>query len=186
LNSLQGTSVISNVEAAGSSSSTAKIPLEGIPGTNAERTFIAIKPDGVQRALVGQIIQRFEDKGFTLVAMKLIVPSSAQAAGHYDDLKTKPFFPGLIKFFSSGPVVAMVWQGKGVIKTGRVMLGATNPAESAPGTIRGDFAVEVGRNICHGSDSSEAAQKEIKFWFKAEEAADWSKDANKWIYEKDA
>lgn len=90
-----------------------QLPIEGIPGTNYERTFIAIKPDGVQRQLIGKIIQRFEEKGFTLVAMKLLTPTKEQAEGHYDDLKNKPFFKGLTNFFSSGPVVAMVWQGKG-------------------------------------------------------------------------
>lgn len=107
----------------------AKLPAEGIAGTNYERTFIAIKPDGVQRALIGKIIQRFEEKGFTLVAMKLITPTKAQAEGHYDDLKSKPFFGGLTNFFSSGPIVAMVWQGKGSILTGRKLLGETDPAK---------------------------------------------------------
>jgi len=161
----------------------AKIPAEGLPGTNYERTFIAIKPDGVQRQLIGRIIQRFEDKGFTLVAMKLITPTEQKAAGHYDDLKAKPFFPGLVKFFSSGPVVAMVWQGKGVIKTGRKMLGETKPEDSNPGTIRGDYAVEIGRNICHGSDSPEGAKHEIGFWFGDAEIFPWSPVRMQWVSE---
>ena len=136
-------------------------PLEGKAGTNTERTFIAIKPDGVQRGIVGEIISRFEKKGFKLVAMKLIHPSKAMAEEHYADLKNKPFFPGLTTYFSSGPVIAMVWEGKGAIKTGRVMLGATNPADSAPGSIRGDLCIDVGRNICHGSDSPDSAQHEV-------------------------
>eukprot|EP00808_Paulinella_micropora_P015931 g80328.t1 len=146
-----------------------KIPKVGIPGTNNERTFIAVKPDGVNRGIVGEIITRFEKKGFKLVAMKLIWPSKAMAEGHYADLSKKPFFNGLVKFFSSGPVCAMVWEGKGAVKTGRVMLGETNPAASLPGSIRGDLCVEVGRNICHGSDSVESATHEINFWFKDEE-----------------
>ncbi|CAK8684553.1 unnamed protein product [Clavelina lepadiformis] len=118
-----------------------------------ERTFIAVKPDGVQRGLIGKIICRFEEKGFKLVAMKMLTASQELLEQHYADLSTKPFFKGLVKFMASGPVVAMVWEGKGVVATGRVMLGETNPAQSRPGTIRGDFCIDIGRNICHGSDS---------------------------------
>jgi len=160
-----------------------KIPLQGIPGTVNERTFIAIKPDGVQRRLIGKIIQRFEEKGYTLVAMKLITPTEKMAAGHYDDLKTKPFFKGLVSFFSSGPVIAMVWQGKDAIKTGRSMLGATNPLQSNPGTIRGDFAIDIGRNVIHGSDSADAVKHEITFWFSEKEIYEWGTSDQKWIYE---
>jgi len=159
------------------------VPIGGLPGTPFERSFIAVKPDGVQRALVGKIIQRFEERGYTLVALKLVHPSEAQAKGHYDDLKDKPFFPKLTQFFSSGPIVAMVWQGKDVIKTGRVMLGATNPLASTPGTIRGDFAIDVGRNVCHGSDSAEGAQREIAFWFTPAEVVNWNKTMQRWIME---
>jgi nucleoside-diphosphate kinase len=133
----------------------ASTPHAGVPGTNEERTFIAIKPDGVNRGLVADILKQFEQKGYKLVAMKLIQPTEKFAAEHYDDLKTKKFFPSLVKYFSSGPVVAMVWEGSNVIKEGRKILGATNPADSAPGTIRGSFAISIGRNICHGSDSPE-------------------------------
>jgi len=160
-----------------------KIPHEGVPGTQTERTFIAIKPDGVQRGLIGEIIERFEAKGFTLVGMKLLRPSEQMAAEHYDDLKSKPFFGGLVKFFSSGPIVAMVWQGQGAIKTGRKMLGETDPAASAPGSIRGDYAISIGRNICHGSDSPEGAKHEIGFWFKPDEIFPWVKENDKYIYE---
>ncbi|KAF8497066.1 nucleoside diphosphate kinase [Russula emetica] len=127
-----------------------------------ERTYIMIKPDGVQRSLVGTIITRFEQRGFKLIALKLVHATPEHLQKHYEDLKDKPFFPGLIKYMASGPVVAMVWQGLDAVKTGRVMLGATNPLVSAPGTIRGDFGLAVGRNICHGSDSVENAEKEIK------------------------
>merc|ERR1711977_373035 len=130
-----------------------------------EQTYIMVKPDGVQRGLVGEIIGRFEKRGFKLVALKLVQASVEHLEKHYADLKEKPFFPGLVKYMAAGPVVAMVWEGKDVVKTGRVMLGATNPLASAPGTIRGDFAIDVGRNICHGSDSVESAQKEIGLWF---------------------
>ncbi|CAO1629979.1 unnamed protein product [Jaminaea pallidilutea] len=149
-----------------------------------EQTFIAVKPDGVQRGLVGEIIGRFEKRGYQLVAMKLVHASKDHLEKHYADLKGKPFFPGLIEYMSSGPVAAMVWQGKDVVKQGRALLGATNPLASAPGTIRGDFAIDVGRNICHGSDSVESAQKEISLWFGAQDATiKYERAVNKWIYE---
>jgi nucleoside-diphosphate kinase len=111
----------------------------------------------VQRGLVGDIIKRFEQKGFKLVALKLTNPTDALLRKHYADLAARPFFPKLIGYMASGPVVCMVWEGRGAVKTGRQMLGATNPADSMPGTIRGDFCIEVGRNICHGSDRCGAA-----------------------------
>ncbi|XP_074573132.1 nucleoside diphosphate kinase III, chloroplastic/mitochondrial-like isoform X1 [Curcuma longa] len=112
-----------------------------------ERTFIAIKPDGVQRGLIAEIISRFEKKGFKLVAIKIVIPSKDFAQKHYHDLKERPFFNGLCDFLSSGPVVAMVWEGEGVIKYGRKLIGATDPQKSEPGTIRGDLAVVVGRYV---------------------------------------
>lgn len=155
----------------------------GVAGTKTERTFIAVKPDGVQRSLVGEIIKRFENKGFKLAGLKMVQPSKEMAGEHYIDLKDKKFYGGLCEYFSSGPIVAMCWEGLNVIKSGRVLLGATNPADSAPGTIRGDFAVEVGRNICHGSDSAEAAARELTFWFKPEEVITWNSCANNQVYE---
>jgi len=166
-----------------SSAEAKPIPPGGNAGTNEERTFIAIKPDGVQRGLIGEIISRFEKRGFKLVALKLVWPDQAKAAGHYDDLKEKKFFKGLVEYFASGPIVAMVWQGKNVIATGRDMLGATNPLESKPGTIRGDFALDIGRNVCHGSDKPEAATKEINFWFTPAELSSWPSSNSKWLYE---
>lgn len=162
----------------------AEIPLGGVAGTKNERAFVAIKPDGVERGLVGEIIKRFESKGFKLVAIKVLRPTLSQAEGHYSDLSTKPFFPSLTQYFSSGPIVAMVWEGSNVISTGRQMLGATNPQMSAPGTIRGDFAIETGRNIIHCSDKPESAKQEIEFWFKQGEVCDWVPTLNKWVYEK--
>merc|ERR1712012_1280525 len=144
---------------------------------------MGIKPDGVQRGLVGEIISRFEKKGFKLVAMKYLQASVEHLEKHYADLSKKPFFPGLVKYMASGPVVAMVWEGLNAVKTGRVMLGETNPADSKPGTIRGDFCVHVGRNICHGSDAVESANKEIALWFKPEELTSWTPNANPWVYE---
>lgn len=148
-----------------------------------ERTFLAVKPDGVQRGLVGEIIGRYEAKGFTLVGLKLMVVSRELAEQHYGEHKEKPFFGGLVDFITSGPVVAMVWEGKGVVAAARKVIGATNPLSSEPGTIRGDFGIDIGRNIIHGSDAVETAQREISLWFKPEELADWSPTLTSWIYE---
>ncbi|XP_072415078.1 nucleoside diphosphate kinase [Chiloscyllium punctatum] len=150
---------------------------------NKERTFIAVKPDGVQRGIVGEVIKRFEQKGFKLVAMKFLQAPKDLLEKHYCELSDKPFYPKLIKYMSSGPVVAMAWEGLNVVKTGRVMLGETNPADSKPGTIRGDFCIQVGRNIIHGSDSVESAKKEINLWFKSEELVEYQNCAHDWIYE---
>ncbi|KAK6920398.1 Nucleoside diphosphate kinase-like domain [Dillenia turbinata] len=132
--------------------------------------------------LVGEIISRFEKKGFILKGLKLVNVERHFAEQHYADLSAKPFFNGLVEYIISGPVVAMVWEGKGVVTTGRKIIGATNPAESAPGTIRGDFAVEIGRNVIHGSDSVESASKEIALWF-PEGVANWQSSLHPWIYE---
>merc|ERR1712231_22193 len=148
-----------------------------------ERTFIAIKPDGVQRGLVGKIIKRFEQRGFKLVAMKLSMPGKEHLEKHYADLSSKGFFAGLIQYMNSGPICAMVWEGKNVVKMGRMMLGETNPQASLPGSIRGDFSIEVGRNICHGSDAVESANAEIALWFKPEELISYDSCTAKWIYE---
>ena len=150
---------------------------------NRERTFIMIKPDGVQRGLIGQIISRFETKGFKLVAMKLNSPTREHLERHYADLSSKGFFAGLINYMASGPVCCMVWEGDNAVKTGRKMLGATKPFDSEPGTIRGDFCIDVGRNVIHGSDSVESANKEIALWFKPEELVSWVDHSHKWVYE---
>ena len=148
-----------------------------------ERTFIMIKPDGVQRGLIGTIISRFEQKGFKLVAMKLTTPGREHFEKHYSDLSSKPFFGGLVSYASSGPVCAMVWEGDNAVLTGRKMLGATKPFDSAPGTIRGDFCIDVGRNIIHGSDAVESANKEIALWFNENELTNWNHHSNDWVYE---
>ena len=148
-----------------------------------EKTYIMVKPDGVQRGIIGEIISRFERKGFQLMAMKMLSPSKEILEEHYGELKTKSFFPKLIQDMQSGPVVGMIWQGKAAVTTCRKMLGTTNPLDSAPGTIRGDFCLETGRNVIHGSDSVKSAEREIGIWFKPEEIQSWSKDTNKWIYE---
>ncbi|XP_062310953.1 nucleoside diphosphate kinase B-like [Osmerus eperlanus] len=150
---------------------------------NKEQTFIAIKPDGVQRGLVGEIIKRFEHRGYKLIAMKMVQPSEEHAKQHYLDLKDLPFYPSLCKYLASGPVVAMVWEGLSAVKIGRMMLGETNPADSKPGTIRGDFCVQIGRNLIHGSDALETAKKEIALWFKAEELIAYESCAKGFLYE---
>jgi nucleoside-diphosphate kinase len=148
-----------------------------------ERTFLAIKPDGVQRGLVGEIISRFETKGFTLVGLKFLQPTKELAESHYAVHKERPFFPGLVEFITSGPIVAMVWEGDGVIASARKMIGATKPLESEPGTIRGDLGINVGRNIIHGSDAPETAQNEIALWFKSEELVTWQPQMTPWLRE---
>ncbi|MGC9526534.1 MAG: nucleoside-diphosphate kinase [Limnospira sp.] len=148
-----------------------------------ERTFIAIKPDGVQRGLVGEIIKRFEAKGFTLVGLKLVQVTRELAEAHYDVHKERPFFNGLVDFIISSPLVAMVWEGEGVIASARKLIGATNPLNAEPGTIRGDFGVSVGRNLIHGSDAPETAQKEIALWFTDEELVSWEASLKSWLVE---
>ncbi|KAK4414575.1 Nucleoside diphosphate kinase [Sesamum alatum] len=147
-----------------------------------EQTFIMIKPDGVQRGLVGEIISRFEKKGFTLKGLKFVTVDRSFAEKHYADLSARPFFNGLVEYIISGPVVAMVWEGKNVVATGRKIIGATNPAESAPGTIRGDYAIDIGRNVIHGSDAVQSGRKEIALWF-PEGVAEWRSSLHSWIYE---
>ena len=148
-----------------------------------EKTFIAIKPDGVQRGFISEIIGRFERKGFKLVALKQLIPSKELAQKHYGVHKERPFFNDLVEFISSGPVVAMVWEGEGVISNARKMIGATKPLEAEPGTIRGDLAVNIGRNIIHGSDSPDTASFEINLWFNNEEICDWNPSDSIWRIE---
>ncbi|PHJ15225.1 nucleoside diphosphate kinase [Cystoisospora suis] len=152
--------------------------------SNQERTYIMVKPDGVQRGLVHEVLKRFEQRGYKLVGLKMKSPSHELLEEHYSDLKTKPFFPGLISYMTSGPVVCMVWEGMDVVKQGRRMLGETRPLESNPGTLRGDFCIDVGRNLVHGSDSVESANKEINLWFTPEELCQWTPAEAKWVYEQ--
>lgn len=148
-----------------------------------ERTFIMVKPDGVQRNLVGEVIRRFETKGFKLVGLKLVSVSKELAEKHYGVHKERPFFGSLVEFICSSPVVAMVWEGDGVVAAARNLIGATNPLTAAPGTIRGDFGVSIGRNLIHGSDAIETAQHEINLWFSKEELVDWERTTIAWLYE---
>ncbi|XP_017283558.1 nucleoside diphosphate kinase, mitochondrial [Kryptolebias marmoratus] len=144
----------------------------GLPGAK-ERTLVAVKPDGVQRRLVGQVIQRFEQRGFKLVGLKMLQVSEDLLSEHYCQLRQKPFYPNLVHYMTSGPVVVMVWEGHNVVQTSRTMVGHTNPTEAQAGTIRGDFSVHVSRNVVHASDSLEGAQREIQLWFQAKDLLDW-------------
>uniref|UniRef100_A0A452V658 Nucleoside diphosphate kinase n=1 Tax=Ursus maritimus TaxID=29073 RepID=A0A452V658_URSMA len=143
-----------------------------------ERTLVAVKPDGVQRRLVGDVIQRFERRGFKLVGMKMLQAPERVLAEHYHDLQRKPFYPALISYMTSGPVVAMVWEGPNVVCSSRAMIGHTDSAEAAPGTIRGDFSIHISRNIIHASDSVEGAQREIQLWFQSSELVDWADEGH--------
>jgi nucleoside-diphosphate kinase len=147
-----------------------------------ERTFVMVKPDGVQRNLVGEIITRFERKGFTLVGLKMLKVSRELAEKHYDVHRERPFFGGLVEFIISAPVVAMAWEGDGVVAAARKIIGATNPLTAELGTIRGDFGVSIGRNIIHGSDAIETAQTELNLWF-GEELISWELCSQAWLYE---
>ena len=148
-----------------------------------ERTLVLIKPDGVQRGLIGEIISRFEKRGLKIVAMKLVKPDRELAEKHYAIHRGKPFFEPTVKYIMSSPVVAMVIEGKNVIETVRKMMGKTNPQDADPGTIRGDFAQDISRNIVHGSDSKENAEYEISLWFKPEEIFEYEKIDEKWLSE---
>jgi nucleoside-diphosphate kinase len=147
-----------------------------------EKTFLMVKPDGVQRNLIGEIVARFESKGFQLVGAKLMSIPSGLAKQHYGEHKERPFFGELVDFITSSPVFAMVWQGENVIATARQMMGATNPKDAATGTIRGDFGLTVGKNVIHGSDSLASAEREIGLFFKDSGVVEYNKLVNEWIY----
>lgn len=148
-----------------------------------ERTLVLVKPDGVQRGLIGEVITRLERRGLRLVAMKFMQMSDDLARRHYAEHTEKPFFPGLITYITSGPVVAMVWEGSRAIEVVRSTMGKTAPAESAPGTIRGDFALEVGRNIVHGSANPEDAAREVDIFFAENELIGWDRSTDPWVFE---
>lgn len=149
-----------------------------------ERTFVMVKPDGVQRGLIGEVIARLERRGLRLVAAKFMQVSKELAETHYSIHKGKPFYDGLISYITSAPVMAMVWEGPNAVGAVRQTMGATRPTEAAPGTVRHDFALEVGRNLTHASDSVENGAGEVALWFKQEELVDWSRENDKWIFEK--
>jgi len=147
-----------------------------------ERTFVMIKPDGVQRGLIGEIIHRFERRGLKIVSMKLVHVSQELAEKHYAVHKGRPFYNALISYITSGPVVAMVLEGSNAITVARNTMGATNPAEASPGTIRADFGIEIGRNLVHGSDGPETAAFEIDLWF-GSDIPSWDRSTDRWIFE---
>ena len=148
-----------------------------------ERTFVMVKPDGVQRGLIGEIIARLEKRGLKLTAARMIAVSQELAEAHYAVHKGKPFYEGLIQYITSAPVMAMVWEGPNAIIAVRQTMGATRPYEAAPGTVRHDFGLTVGRNLTHASDSPETAATEIALWFKPDELITWSRSDDPWIFE---
>lgn len=130
-----------------------------------EKTFLMVKPDGVKRGLIGEIISRFENKGYTLNRLEMVTPSVEVAEAHYAEHKEKPFFGELVEFLTSGPVVAMEWEGEDIVAVSRLMIGNTKPVDAQPGTIRGDFASTMSQNVIHGSDSVDSAKRELSLWF---------------------
>jgi len=148
-----------------------------------ERTLVLVKPDGVQRGLTGEIIARFERRGLRLVGAKFMQVSRDLAEAHYGEHKGKPFYDGLISYITSAPVMAMVWEGPNAVAAIRQTVGTTKPIESPPGSIRHDFALEVGRNLVHASDKPETGEREVALWFKQEELVDWKRAVDTWIFE---
>jgi nucleoside-diphosphate kinase len=149
-----------------------------------ERTFVLIKPDGVQRGLIGEVIARLEKRGLKLISAKFLSVSNELAEKHYAVHKGKEFYPGLIKYITSAPVMALIWEGSNAVAVVRQTMGATRPWEAAPGSIRHDFALEVGRNLTHASDSVENAQSEIALWFSPSELVEWQRCTDEWIFGK--
>jgi nucleoside-diphosphate kinase len=149
-----------------------------------ERTLVLLKPDAVQRGLVGTIISRLELRGLRLVGAKFVAVDLSLAERHYAIHKGKPFYNGLIEYITSAPVMAMVWEGPQAIAAVRQTMGSTRPLEAAPGTVRHDFGLEVGRNLTHASDGPETAIEEIDLWFEPDEIVSWSRDTDRWIFEK--
>jgi nucleoside-diphosphate kinase len=147
-----------------------------------ERTLVLIKPDGVQRGLIGEIIKRLETRGIKLVAAKFMSVDKNLAEIHYKEHIGKPFYPGLLRYICSSPVMAMVWEGRNVVAVVRQTMGKTNPADADPGTIRHDFALIPERNLTHASDKPERGEEEIALWFKPEELMEWDRNADEWIY----
>jgi len=149
-----------------------------------EQTLVLVKPDGVQRGLVGEVVGRLERRGLRLMGMKLMRITEELAGRHYAEHREKPFFGGLVSFITSAPVVAMVWEGPGAVAMVRAMMGATNPANAAPGTIRGDLAVSFGMNVIHGSDSPESAEREVSLFFAPGEVLQWERTVDRWVIEE--
>lgn len=149
-----------------------------------ERTLVLIKPDGVQRGLMGEIIARLERRGLRLAAARFQQVPRQLAERHYAIHQGKPFYDGLIAYITSSPLLAMVWEGPQAVAAVRQTMGATRPVEAAPGSVRHDFGLEVGRNLTHASDSPETASQEVALWFRPEELVDWGRDLDRWIFER--
>ena len=150
-----------------------------------ERTLILVKPDAVQRGLIGEVLGRLERRGLRLVALRLMQVDEALARRHYAEHEGKPFFAGLVDYITSSPLIAAVFEGPDAIAAARQTMGSTNPVEAAPGTIRGDLALEVGRNLVHGSDGPESAAREIALFFGEDAVPSWERDTDRWIFEDD-
>ncbi|GBE55280.1 MAG TPA: nucleoside-diphosphate kinase [Euryarchaeota archaeon] len=148
-----------------------------------ERTFVMVKPDAVARSLTGEIISRIENKGLKIVALKMIKISEEVAKKHYEEHREKPFFSSMVSYMTSGPVVVLVVEGVGVVKVVRKLVGATDPKEADSGTIRGDFAIDIGRNVIHASDSTVSAEREIGLYFVRDETIEYSRADESWLYE---
>ena len=146
-----------------------------------ERTLVLIKPDGVQRLLVGRLIERYEQRGLRLVGLKLMLADRATAEAHYAEHQTKPFFGGLVDFITSSPLIALAFDGQNAIAVCRAINGATRPHEAAPGSIRGDFALETGQNLVHASDTPESATRELGLWFRPEELLEYDRSIDSWV-----
>lgn len=149
----------------------------------AERTLVLVKPDAMQRGLVGTILERLERRGLRLVGLKLMQVDKALAGQHYGEHEGKPFYTGLVEYITSGPIVAAVFEGTAATSAVRVSVGVTNPAEAAAGTIRAEFALEVGRNLVHASDGPESGEREVALFFTAAELISWPRDTDRWIFE---
>ena len=148
-----------------------------------ERTLVLVKPDGVQRGLIGEVISRLERRGLRMVAAKFMPVDRQLAETHYAIHKGKPFYAGLIDYITSAPVMAMVWEGPSAVAAVRQTMGATRPTEAAPGSLRHDLALEVGRNLTHASDEPSNAEKEVALWFKPAELVEWRRDMDRWVFE---
>ena len=149
-----------------------------------ERTLILIKPDAMQRGLAGEIITRFEQRGLRMVAMRLLKVDKAMAKKHYGEHVGKPFFDGLVDYITSSPIIAAVFEGTNAVAASRQLMGSTRPTEAAPGTIRADFGLEVGRNLVHGSDSVASAKREIEIFFAGQRISSWSRNVDPWVFEQ--
>ena len=146
-----------------------------------DRTLILVKPDAFERGLTGEVIARFERKGLALVALKLMRLDRDLAERHYHEHEGKPFFPELVEFITRGPLVAMVLEGESAVEAARQVIGATNPIEAAPGSIRGDYATEITFNLVHGSDSAESASREVALWFSDDELTQYDREIDRWV-----